>query len=79
MVVCHCKAVFDREVRDLVRTGATSRRAIARACGAGSDCGGCRPFLDEILQQETKPQGLGACVQRVGPACFPEAHEAAAG
>ena len=56
MVVCHCKAIFEREVRALVRAGADSRPELARACGAGTDCGGCRPVLDQIIAEES-----GAC------------------
>jgi bacterioferritin-associated ferredoxin len=51
MLVCHCKGVSDRTVRDAVALGATSRRAVARACGAGTVCGGCRPVIEEIVAQ----------------------------
>jgi len=72
MVVCHCKAVFEREVRACVRGGADSRAAIARVCGAGTDCGGCRPVLDQIIAEETSDQLGQDC------SCFPssEAHAA---
>jgi len=51
LIVCSCHAVSDREIRRLVREGATSPRQVARACGAGSSCGGCRPSIREILAE----------------------------
>jgi bacterioferritin-associated ferredoxin len=52
MLVCHCKGVSDRDVRRAIAAGACSPREIARTCGAGSVCGGCRPLLDELLDAE---------------------------
>lgn len=62
MLVCHCKGLSDREVRATVREGASTRRQVTRACGAGSVCGGCRPVLEEIVAQEAAPASglLGA-------------------
>ena len=54
MIVCNCKAVSDRTIRKLVRRGAETPREIARACGAGVTCGGCRPAVREILESELK-------------------------
>jgi bacterioferritin-associated ferredoxin len=50
MLVCHCRAVTEREVRSAIRAGACTRREVARQCGAGSICGGCRPVIDELLE-----------------------------
>jgi bacterioferritin-associated ferredoxin len=50
MLVCHCKGVTERDVRDAIESGACSHREIARRCGAGSMCGGCRPLIDELLE-----------------------------
>ena len=52
MIVCHCKGVNDRTIRQVVREGARSRRQVARACAAGRSCGGCRPTIDEIIASE---------------------------
>jgi bacterioferritin-associated ferredoxin len=53
MLVCHCKGLTDRQVRDAVREGAGTRRQLSRSCGAGAVCGGCRPVIEEILEEET--------------------------
>jgi bacterioferritin-associated ferredoxin len=55
VLVCHCKAVSEREVRRAVGAGARTRRQVVRACGAGSVCGGCRPVIDEILAEQASP------------------------
>jgi bacterioferritin-associated ferredoxin len=57
VIVCHCKAISDRTIRGVIRRGADSTREIARACGAGRVCGGCRPAIREVLQDERTTQG----------------------
>jgi len=49
MLVCQCRGVSEREVRSAIASGACTHRAVARECGAGSVCGGCRPMIDELL------------------------------
>jgi bacterioferritin-associated ferredoxin len=44
--------VNDRLIRSIVREGADTCEEVARACGAGDCCGGCRPAIDEILREE---------------------------
>lgn len=56
MLVCHCHAVYDHEVEDLVDAGAGDEFDVAQACGAGTDCGGCLPAIATILRQ-TAPAG----------------------
>ena len=54
MIVCHCRGVTDRAVRRAVQRGATTRRQVARACGAGTGCGGCRSSVQSILESEDR-------------------------
>ena len=49
MVVCHCRAVSDGCIRSAVERGALDIDAVARQCGAGSVCGGCRPTIALLL------------------------------
>ena len=53
MLVCHCNGVTERRVRSAVQAGACTLREVARSCGAGASCGGCRPEIARILRQET--------------------------
>lgn len=66
MIVCQCKGVSDRTVREVVRAGAHSCRQVARACGAGRTCGGCQPAVRKIIEDECDPVALR--VERVGVA-----------
>ncbi|HJO22938.1 MAG: (2Fe-2S)-binding protein [Myxococcota bacterium] len=59
MLVCQCKGVSDRTVREVVRAGARSGREVARACGAGRSCGGCRPLVREIIEDERDTTAIG--------------------
>lgn len=49
MLVCHCKAVYERHVRAEIARGALDEFDIARACGAGTGCGGCVPAISRLL------------------------------
>ena len=53
MIVCHCNAVSDHTIRESIRAGAASCKAVARRCGAGSFCGGCVPVIDSLLKAES--------------------------
>ena len=52
MIVCHCKGINDRSIRQLVRKGAASPRQVALASGAGRLCGGCAPLIRELIDDE---------------------------
>lgn len=49
MLICHCKAVYERHVRAAIAEGACDEVAVARACGAGTGCGGCVPAISRLL------------------------------
>jgi len=46
VILCICQAVSDREVDAAIRDGARSLADVARACGAGRQCGCCRPAIE---------------------------------
>jgi bacterioferritin-associated ferredoxin len=49
MLVCHCRTVSDREVRAAIASGARTVGEVARECGAGGACGGCRFAVQDLL------------------------------
>ncbi|MBM36593.1 MAG: NAD(P)H-nitrite reductase [Acidimicrobiaceae bacterium] len=54
MVVCHCLAINDATIRDLLEAGALSVEEIANRCGAGTECGACV----EQVRRLTVPQSF---------------------
>ena len=52
MILCHCMGVSDKSVRRAIQCGASSVRDVARTCGAGTGCGGCRPLIQELIRTE---------------------------
>jgi bacterioferritin-associated ferredoxin len=50
MMICHCNGISDRTVRNAVLHGAADLDQVARACGAGRDCGGCAEAIEEVLE-----------------------------
>ena len=59
MIICHCKGLNDREVAKAAREGAMTADDVGRFCAAGTECGGCRPAIEEIIAK-TGQAGQGA-------------------
>ena len=55
MLVCHCMAVYEREVRAEIENGARDVIDVADACEAGTVCGGCVPTISALLGQKPEP------------------------
>ena len=49
MIVCHCRAVSDREVVAAAESGAEDISDVADVCGAGSECHGCHDRIASLL------------------------------
>jgi bacterioferritin-associated ferredoxin len=49
MFVCLCNGVTSQVVADAVEAGATTTKQVARACGAGAECGRCRRTVRAII------------------------------
>jgi bacterioferritin-associated ferredoxin len=59
VIVCHCQAVNDQQLRRTVREGADTPKKVASRCGAGRLCGDCRPLIDQILEEECPEPAIG--------------------
>ncbi len=59
MIVCMCHGVRCSAVKAAVRAGALTVDAVGEACGAGTDCGGCRALIEDMIEDvaETDSQG----------------------
>ena len=56
MILCLCKGVSDRKVRELAKEG-QSLKQIVETCEASTCCGACAWDLREIVRKETtKPE-----------------------
>jgi bacterioferritin-associated ferredoxin len=51
MIVCHCRAVSDRDVTAAVESGARDISAVAELCGAGGECHGCHDRIASLLER----------------------------
>lgn len=63
MVVCHCKAINDSAIRELIRSSQLTANDIADVCGAGADCGGCLNTIEDLLDAAT---GASLATKAVG-------------
>jgi bacterioferritin-associated ferredoxin len=70
MIVCACANVSEAKLRAVIADGATTRKEIARRCGAGAGCGACRPLIRECLR-ECRAEAAAASVE-ITPAIAPE-------
>jgi len=65
MLVCHCHALTDRDIRRAVRaTGACNVAEVGDHCGAATGCGGCHDLVAEIVQSEKRRLSLLPSEQR---------------
>lgn len=55
MIICVCKAVGERAVREAIRSGARSVADLAEATGASTDCGTCAEHLFGLIAEELTP------------------------
>jgi bacterioferritin-associated ferredoxin len=51
MFVCHCRALTDGEISEVITGGACDLDEVGDRCGAGITCGGCCPLIEELLAQ----------------------------
>jgi bacterioferritin-associated ferredoxin len=56
MIVCHCGVVNDRAIRAAIESGACTMGDIAEGCGAGAQCGACRPTIGALLAVHAAPE-----------------------
>ncbi|MEZ4371363.1 MAG: (2Fe-2S)-binding protein [Polyangiaceae bacterium] len=73
MLVCHCHRVNDEQIRQCVRDGCGSARAVSRNCKAGSGCGGCMPLVklvvkDELQRSSVEESGVDLLLPLAQPA-----------
>jgi bacterioferritin-associated ferredoxin len=73
MIVCVCNAVCQREIEMLIASGVDTPEAIERHCGAGGDCGTCRPDVQNLIERNA----ARACPARSLPVIQPAAERAA--
>jgi bacterioferritin-associated ferredoxin len=73
MIVCVCNAVCQREIEMLIASGVNTPEAIERHCGAGGDCGTCRPDVENLIERNASR----ACSARSLPVIQPAADRAA--
>jgi bacterioferritin-associated ferredoxin len=55
VIVCSCHAVTDRTVRACIVRGDETPEEIGSKCGAGDDCGACKPVLRDLVEELGTP------------------------
>ena len=53
-VICVCKQVTERKIRKTVREGRRRFVSVKQATDAGSGCGLCQPFVEDVIADELK-------------------------
>lgn len=51
MLVCHCHAVNEKRIAQVLDAGADGLRGVVRATHAGTGCGSCLPALRRVCAQ----------------------------
>lgn len=55
MLVCLCKGVSDKKIKNLLHQGVRSLRDVMGACQAGSDCGTCISHIRKLIDDQAVP------------------------
>ena len=59
--VCACKRISDRTVEAAIASGADTVDEVGARCGAGIRCGGCHPYIQEVLEvRSAAPEAMVA-------------------
>jgi bacterioferritin-associated ferredoxin len=58
LLVCHCRKVCDRTIRECIDRGARSVEDVGQACQAGTACGGCLPTIGALVAGEPVDAGM---------------------
>lgn len=64
MFVCLCVGVTSQVVSEAVADGASTSKAVAAACGAGSECGRCRRTVRAIIESHFASNGTASAAGR---------------
>ncbi len=48
-LICQCRGVSEQTIRDCREAGAKTVAAVGQVCGAGTECGSCRPEIAALL------------------------------
>lgn len=56
MIVCHCHALTDRDIRDAAGACGGCPETVQRLCGAGGACGGCKPHVELLAKGSCAPK-----------------------
>lgn len=51
MIVCSCNVIRDSDIRAAVQRGCKSAEGAYRSMGCEFQCGGCRDFAEEIVDE----------------------------
>jgi bacterioferritin-associated ferredoxin len=62
VIVCFCVATTHRDIAEAIDGGAHTVDQIGACCGAGTGCGTCRDYIEEMLEQAGAAcPGAGRC------------------
>lgn len=50
-IVCVCHGIGTKHILAVAQDGAASVEAVGKACGAGTNCGSCRPAIARLLRE----------------------------
>jgi len=51
MYICICLGITEKEVKEVIKNGASSYEEIKNSLGVGGGCGCCNDFIRRILEE----------------------------
>jgi bacterioferritin-associated ferredoxin len=62
MIVCVCRGLSERALCAVIASGANTPQRVARACGAGTDCGACGAMLKDLVRRAANPRASASAL-----------------
>lgn len=67
MIICQCGPVGDATIRAVIEGGARTVDDVGDACGAGIQCGTCRPVIERMIEDAAAGATYHRVPQHTGP------------
>lgn len=71
MIVCVCKGISDRQIREAAADGARNVKALSRALGVSTQCGKCASYARDVLDEYHGRSDLASVVGYFAPQATP--------
>lgn len=64
MIVCVCKRISDKTIKEFIENGISDFRHLQAHCAVGSGCGKCIRFVEQMIEKRRGLLSVKSCDRR---------------